>query len=123
MILAVSQFHFATILSPWIRRALIAGGFGIGSPSSRGPIEIAPVVPYRGGRTQFSEPQKAPDLEAIEETPKETEGPIVPEDTPFFHFDLTAAVRAAEAGLGQSSNRSDRSSWTKSAVDKTDVVE
>ncbi|EJF62428.1 sulfate permease [Dichomitus squalens LYAD-421 SS1] len=117
------EFHFATILSPWIRRALIAGGFGIGTPSSRVPIEIAPVVPYRGGRTEFSERHKAPDLEAIEETTKETESPIVPQDTPFFHFDLTAAVRAAEAGLGQSSNRSDRSSWSKSPEGKTDVVE
>ena len=77
-------------------------------------------MPYRGGRTQFSEPQKAPDLEAIEETPKETEGPIVPEDTPFFHFDLTAAVRAAESGLGV--DRSESSSLVKSPVEKTPSV-
>ena len=40
--------------------------------------------------------QKQPDIEAIEEVSKEEEAPIVPEDTPFFHFDLATAVRAAE---------------------------
>ncbi|KAI0747885.1 sulfate permease [Daedaleopsis nitida] len=106
------EFHFATILSPWIRRALVAGGFGIGASSSRAPAEIAPVVPYRGGRTQFDGQQKTADIEAIEEVPaKEDEAPIVPEDTPFFHFDLVAAVRAAESGLGI--DRSESSSFVK----------
>lgn len=44
------EFHFAGILSPWIRRALIAGGFG----KDHGPIgtapDVAPVVrPYGVG--------------------------------------------------------------------------
>ncbi|GAA5831795.1 hypothetical protein JCM5353_006170 [Sporobolomyces roseus] len=39
------EFHFATILSPWIKRALLAGGFGRDIPSSDLPIEIATVVP------------------------------------------------------------------------------
>ncbi|RPD65885.1 sulfate permease [Lentinus tigrinus ALCF2SS1-7] len=113
------EFHFATILSPWIRRALIAGGFGTGQPSSHAPTEIAPVVPYRGGRRQLSERQKQPDIEAIEEVPKEEEAPIVPEDTPFFHFDLVAAVRAAESGLGVNVDKSESSSLVKSPVEKT----
>lgn len=37
------EFHFANILSPWIRRGLLAGGFGLGFPSKR-ITEIAPVV-------------------------------------------------------------------------------
>jgi len=37
------QFHFAHILSPWIRRALLAGGFGTGR-LQRHVTEIAPVV-------------------------------------------------------------------------------
>ncbi|PWN51657.1 sulfate permease [Violaceomyces palustris] len=37
------EFHFANILSPWIRRALLAGGFGTGN-ASRHITEIAPVV-------------------------------------------------------------------------------
>ncbi|KAL8286568.1 hypothetical protein RQP46_004585 [Phenoliferia psychrophenolica] len=38
-------FHFATILSPWIKRALLAGGFGTGVEVRERPLEIAPVVP------------------------------------------------------------------------------
>lgn len=38
------QFHFAHILSPWIRRALLAGGFGTGTIPRR-VTEIASVVP------------------------------------------------------------------------------
>lgn len=37
------EFHFANILSPWIRRALLAGGFGTGNTSGR-IVEVAPVV-------------------------------------------------------------------------------
>ncbi|KAK0522149.1 Sulfate permease 2 [Tilletia horrida] len=39
------EFHFASILSPWIRRGLLAGGFGTGSAERR-ITEIAPVVPH-----------------------------------------------------------------------------
>jgi len=38
------EYHFANITSPWVRRALIAGGFGTGTPLKE-IIEIAPVVP------------------------------------------------------------------------------
>ncbi|KAK4687853.1 solute carrier family 26 (sodium-independent sulfate anion transporter), member 11, partial [Tremellales sp. Uapishka_1] len=38
-------FHFAGILSPWIRRALIAGGFGREAVRHRTALEVAPVVP------------------------------------------------------------------------------
>ncbi|WFD02300.1 hypothetical protein MOBT1_000982 [Malassezia obtusa] len=38
------EFHFAQILSPWIRRALLAGDFGTGS-IRRHVTEIAAVVP------------------------------------------------------------------------------
>lgn len=38
-------FHFCTILSPWIRRALLAGGFGTGKPVHERPLEIAATVP------------------------------------------------------------------------------
>lgn len=40
------EFHFANILSPWIRRALLAGGFGTGD-AVRHVTEIAPVVYQR----------------------------------------------------------------------------
>ena len=55
-----------------------------------------------------SDRSKTVDIEAIEEVAKEEEASIVPEDTPFFHLDLVAAVRAAESGLGL--DRSDSAS-------------
>ena len=61
------EFHFATILSPWIRRALVAGGFGTGLPASSGPREIAPVVPYRGGYDEPHTSQHSPtDVETLD---------------------------------------------------------
>ncbi|KAJ3908432.1 sulfate transporter family-domain-containing protein [Lentinula edodes] len=112
------EFHFASILSPWIRRALVAGGFGLGTPSSRAPHEIAAVVPYRDGLgdRQLSDLRQnvrehADDIEtglstsaqgkeSINSFEIETTGYApLPLDTPFFHLDLESAVRAAESGL------------------------
>jgi sodium-independent sulfate anion transporter 11 len=115
------EFHFATILSPWIRRALVAGGFGGHSAGGARPSEVAPVVSGGDGHrdnlgtpgathispedaeshtpttnAQFSQQQNAAN----------SYDTLVPQDTPFFHFDLPAAVAAAEA----SRIRSDRSS-------------
>ncbi|KAH7930843.1 sulfate permease [Leucogyrophana mollusca] len=110
------EFHFATILSPWIRRALIAGGFGVGTPTSEIPSEIAPVVPYRGGRREKwqddADSTRSEDLEAHDTShpPAIVAGssecaPLVPVETPFFHFDLPTAVRAAESGVGRTLSR------------------
>lgn len=38
------EFHFCGILSPWIRRALIAGGFGQGRTKEGTALEVAPAV-------------------------------------------------------------------------------
>ncbi|WVQ67849.1 uncharacterized protein L199_006054 [Kwoniella botswanensis] len=38
------EFHFCGILSPWIRRALIAGGFGQGNTRKGTALEVAPAV-------------------------------------------------------------------------------
>ncbi|KAK0503038.1 sulfate transporter family-domain-containing protein [Armillaria luteobubalina] len=103
------DFHFATVLSPWIRRALVAGGFGVGSPSFKIPQEIAAVVPYRNdlGARNMSDPcdEGTKDIETgnrkgfvstfIQQVPTGF-APLLPLETPFFHFDLAAAVRAAE---------------------------
>ncbi|KAJ7905269.1 sulfate transporter family-domain-containing protein [Mycena olivaceomarginata] len=107
------EFHFATLLSPWIRRALVAGGFGTGTPSSQVPREIAQVVPYRelqsGSTPEVYRLEGESDVEAGDKIskvphspdPSSPEGfaPVVEEDTPFFHLDLAAAVRAAEGRL------------------------
>ncbi|KAJ7349479.1 sulfate permease [Mycena albidolilacea] len=107
------EFHFATLLSPWIRRALVAGGFGTGTPSSQVPREIAQVVPYRelqsGSAPEVYRLEGESDVETGDKIskvphspdPSSPEGfaPVIEEDTPFFHLDLAAAVRAAEGRL------------------------
>ncbi|OCH95306.1 sulfate permease [Obba rivulosa] len=100
------EFHFATILSPWVRRALLAGGFGTGVPSSQIPPEIAAVVPYRGGQiVSNTEPEHHSDVEAPVPSKSESDydavqnAPIELENTPFFHLDIVSAVRAAESVL------------------------
>ncbi|KAF8921513.1 sulfate permease [Mucidula mucida] len=107
------EFHFATILSPWIRRALVAGGFGMGHASGRFTQEIAAVVPYRDGLRdrRLDELRHIPtdspiDIESGGDLKRESSissasgghEPLLSSDTPFFHLDLHAAVRAAESG-------------------------
>ena len=116
------EFHFATILSPWVRRALLAGGFGTGVPSSRIPSEIAAVVPYRGGQAAPSADPQHHDEEAPVPAKSEVfeisqEAPIEPENTPFFHLDIVSAVRAAEGSLLREELDSARSSVSKSPAD------
>jgi solute carrier family 26 (sodium-independent sulfate anion transporter), member 11 len=105
---ATSQFHFATILSPWIRRALIAGGFGTGE-RSRVPAEVISVVPYHDlSAIEDPESIEKSDIEnvpvtrlrrgtsAYGTTDAET---LSLENTPYFHFDVVAAVRIAEGNV------------------------
>jgi sodium-independent sulfate anion transporter 11 len=106
------QFHFATILSPWIRRALIAGGFGTGMSASK-IREVAAVVPYQHDASRIQgylqgDVESGNDLKkrrsGSESTTEKDEceyGPIVSPETPFFHIDLASAVRAAESGVGR----------------------
>ena len=64
------------------------------------------MVPYRGGRkAEWNEGSSPSDVEALEITElpmnvglsRAESAPILPLETPFFHFDLTSAVRAASA--------------------------
>jgi solute carrier family 26 (sodium-independent sulfate anion transporter), member 11 len=115
--LTCTQFHFATILSPWIRRALIAGGFGVGDSFDKAPHEIAPVVSYRDGMKddRDSVPQADGDLEesGLKKPPSSpkmrTSTTLFTPETPFFHLDLTAAVHAAELSLAASSRKNSSS--------------
>ncbi|SCZ98361.1 BZ3500_MvSof-1268-A1-R1_Chr7-1g09110 [Microbotryum saponariae] len=115
------EFHFASILSPWIKRALLAGGFGRGRGSQ--PLEIAAVVPagteavierYEkhfpssppNGRIPSDDSSSANSKVAdIEEAGGSLDqrlgehlsptGPLVSALTNRFHLDLAAAVAAA----------------------------
>lgn len=87
----------------------MAGGFGHGTSHSKAPREIAAVVPYRDGRLPDDiSISAASDLECGNTKTNIREGgqnidnvwePLMSSRTPFFHLDLTSAVRAAESGL------------------------
>jgi sodium-independent sulfate anion transporter 11 len=105
-------FHFCHITSPWIRRGLIAGGFGIAQDERRRagiPIEIAPIVgplkmdedtefAYRDLRRDQSKDAEAGIQQNTSASSSQTdfEGSVLSTETPYFHFDISSAVRAAE---------------------------
>lgn len=80
------EFHFSGILSPWIRRALIAGGFG--SESTLDEEEFKARYVYVG-KTYKSIRDKT-DVFAQEETEIDALPAITGSNTPFFHFDIPA---------------------------------
>jgi sodium-independent sulfate anion transporter 11 len=91
---------------------LVAGGFGYGHIHSDVPREVAAVVPYRDGRLfENSSAEQVSDVETGDNKPESSFSnkiveerswePVMPESTPFFHIDLTSAVRAAEGGLNR----------------------
>jgi solute carrier family 26 (sodium-independent sulfate anion transporter), member 11 len=110
------EFHFATILSPWIRRSLVAGGFGYDvksrspPPTPTRPHDVASVEPSDGLPQTGPSITAMPDIEYGDAKGIETAGSsygtrqrgevsAVQVDTPYFHLDLAEAVAAAEAGL------------------------
>jgi sodium-independent sulfate anion transporter 11 len=99
------EFHFASILSPWIRRSLVAGGFGYdhrSRPDSRRHDVAAAVPPslYLGPSSFDTEERKeVPFPGPSYGTVDQGEASAVQVDTPFFHLDLTEAVAAAEVAL------------------------
>ena len=108
-----TQFHFAGIQSVWTRRALIAAGFGTGTPASGLPVESGPqITPYHGVATLGARDRAGPsdEEEAIKFKQKDDNlrtladsdtGSFLSSDTPFFHVDLFAAVHAAESLVGR----------------------
>ena len=118
------EFHFATILSPWIRRSLVAGGFGYDHRSR--PIRSHDVASigrsYDGQHVgPFSPDPEAkgisysdPSYGAIQQG----EASAVPVDTPFFHLDLAEAVAAAEAGILKQSPKLSRSPTKEDQFDE-----
>jgi len=140
------EFHFANILSPWIRRALIAGGFGlaIDDYQSHEPLihEQTPAMPqfgddltsgaegehaivshYAVGDTEsgFTKKRTRSSVDKSGASTSDDEGITgqssglgefvvdmfgVSPETPFFHFDLADAVRAAEASAKRTAKSS-----------------
>lgn len=103
------EFHFASILSPWIRRSLVARGFGYdhrSQPESR-RHDVATVSPsydalHVGPSSkdiEGVETNDVPFLNTSYGTIDHGEASAVQVDTPFFHLDLAEAVAAAAEGL------------------------
>jgi len=92
------EFHFATILSPWIRRSLVAAGFGY-DHSSRSDARRHDVAPsYDVGPSSTGiDTKQIPLPDITYGTIHQGEASAVPVDTPYFHLDLTEAVAAAAA--------------------------
>ena len=132
------EFHFATILSPWIRRALVAGGFGYDlrsqslPPTPTRPHDVAAVEPpYNLSQTgpsmttttdiEFGDAKgsvTAGSSYGAYGTTQRGEAPAVQVDTPYFHLDLTEAVAAAEAGLSKLSPQSSPTPSVSKGEDK-----
>ncbi|KAF8498810.1 sulfate permease [Gautieria morchelliformis] len=102
------EFHFANILSPWVRRALIAHGFGIANTMPTLPVVGAPTSLRHSstadGCRDTDKPESATNVDprkadaSCARTINDAESlPVIGTDTPFFHFDLVSAVRCAEA--------------------------
>ncbi|KAG8999682.1 hypothetical protein FRB94_005985 [Tulasnella sp. JGI-2019a] len=116
-------FHFCHILSPWIRRGLVAGGFGIASDERRRadiPIEIGPIagplqhmdhpefsyLDLRGKRNDEEAADKIQANASAASSATDFEGSLVSTATPYFHFDISSAVLAAEREGGAGSGTS-----------------
>lgn len=80
----------------------MAGGFGIGLSSSRATPDFAAVVPHDGRSFKETDSDRddleSGDIKKDSDISASEFEPVVPVDTPFFHIDLAAAVRAAENG-------------------------
>lgn len=116
------EFHFATILSPWIRRSLVAAGFGYdhrSQPDSR-PHDVAGLPSSYdlqvGASTDIEarETKEVPFPDPSYGTVDRGEASAVQVDTPFFHLDLAEAVAAAEGGCLR---LSPQTRWAKDVKD------
>ncbi|KAJ2254338.1 hypothetical protein GGI13_002217 [Coemansia sp. RSA 455] len=116
------SWHFAGVKSPWIRRALVAGGFGSSNTATRTVFSVATVgaLEHKGDQplsetlSTSNRGQHAPDEEFISDSFASTQDkprvdnstsfdtlplPILSADHPFFHIDLDEALKAAKLEL------------------------
>ncbi|KAJ1737725.1 hypothetical protein LPJ72_000194 [Coemansia sp. Benny D160-2] len=106
-------WHFAGVKSPWIRRALVAGGFGSSGSSTRTVFSVANIggsddrdVRDAGAAGDAGDPHwrrsvtKLADADGREPSIESLLVPMLSSSHPFFHFDLDEALEAAELELG-----------------------
>ncbi|EPQ31389.1 uncharacterized protein PFL1_00724 [Pseudozyma flocculosa PF-1] len=91
------EFHFANILSPWIRRGLLAGGFGTGL-ASRHITEVAPVVSQREATTLPPKEQREREQAERERRARAIQRALSGKDVDEHTYPSSAAATAA-AGI------------------------
>lgn len=85
------EFHFAHILSPWIRRGLLAGDFGTGTVR-RHVTEIAAVVPTHDDREVGARNSPVPGTKIVEDAQPQHEDIV--RDAPSSSTDIEAQAPA-----------------------------
>ncbi|KAJ1954498.1 hypothetical protein GGI12_005777, partial [Dipsacomyces acuminosporus] len=104
-------WHFAGVQSPWIRRALIAGGFGSSESATRTVLSVANVAVLQDNDTPVQHPARLDEEISAGEKKLQTAQnfdsipvPILSVSHPYFHVDLDEALKAAELELGVKQN-------------------
>lgn len=120
------EFHFSAVLAPWTRRALIAGGFGYGTPRHSTIAEVAPTFPPMDALSPADRAQREAEIlearqndrvtqveakvansheadfeagkRSIASSTSSVEAPLLATTTPFFHLDLASAIAAVAPG-------------------------
>ncbi|ODV60105.1 sulfate permease [Ascoidea rubescens DSM 1968] len=87
------EFHFANILSPWIKRALVAGGFGIdkfqyNSEENKANVdaENRSSVPERGDEILYFNVTNQ--IKQLDQEATLAHLPVTATNFPFFHLDI-----------------------------------
>ncbi|KAJ1935899.1 hypothetical protein EC988_008346, partial [Linderina pennispora] len=98
------SWHFAGIKSQWIRRSLIAAGFGSSETASRTVFSVANVAAAQDKRhstpSAYDEESEIEKEKLVADSIHTLPLPVLSTDYPNFHIDLDEALKATEAELG-----------------------
>ncbi|KAJ1951919.1 hypothetical protein EC988_003835, partial [Linderina pennispora] len=99
------SWHFAGIKSQWIRRSLIAAGFGSSKIATRTIFSVANSGSAQDADTSFrsiydEERGSGSEKKGTAESVYGLHLPVLSTEYPNFHIDLDEALKAAEAELG-----------------------
>ncbi|KAJ2392192.1 hypothetical protein GGI23_005273 [Coemansia sp. RSA 2559] len=97
-------WHFSGVGSPWVRRALIAGGFGSSDSATRTVFSVANVGVNEDRDIEWNRQQLAEQNRKLatdrEPSIESLLIPMLSAKHPLFHIDLDEALAAAELELG-----------------------
>ncbi|KAJ1791517.1 hypothetical protein LPJ59_004975 [Coemansia sp. RSA 2399] len=97
-------WHFSGVGSPWVRRALVAGGFGSSDSATRTVFSVANVGVTEDRDVEWHRQQLAEQNRKLatdrEPSIESLLIPMLSAKHPLFHIDLDEALAAAELELG-----------------------